>query len=125
MCRYLCLDMCGEHGCGFVCYVLIDCHSLQCSVRVLLGCRGQSGKNSYGSQPVSPGPTCVASLSIVHRHRSSTKWNCRAKGLGWEGGGLKREVRAFLTEGEMEGKQDRGASLHLPPSSGRLTRQGP
>lgn len=32
--------------------------------------------------PSPSGPTSIESLTIVHRHRSSTKWNCRAKGEG-------------------------------------------
>ena len=93
----------------------------------LLGCRRQSRKNNQGSHPFSHWPHFHRISNYCSQTQIKHQVELQSQGT-WMGGGLKREMGVFLVrerDREMEGTQDIGARLYLPPFFWRPTRQGP
>ena len=83
-------------------YVILWEVLISSALSPLLGCRGQ-WRTTKGFIPSPLVPTSNASLTIVHKHRSSIKWNCGAREL--DGRGAEKEVVWFPCEEESSGRK--------------------
>lgn len=124
--EFLCLDMCGEHGCWRVChafgkYTWLKYRSSRCWVPSSDAEGSRRRKNNRGSHPVSPWPHfhCISNYCSQTQIRHQVELQSQGT---WKGGGLKREAGGVLVkerEWWKESSIEELVSICLPPLEGR------